>query len=198
MIFVCAACGRPRVPSEQPTQRSGAERAPLAKAEADLKSAVVATGLAILGFVVSSALLGAAALSFALGASGLALMAFVVALLTAGAGGFGVLTSRNAKRRADEQMREAFGAAALDVMRERGTISAAQLAQALGVPEGVAERALTRLPARSDVRVDTVLDDRAADGQLRYRIADAPVPADPLDEGAEFEARLRAASREQR
>lgn len=155
----------------------------------------MAMGLAIFGFVLAAAGLGAGSLAFILDAGAFALVAFVVAFMMAGAGAFGVMTSRGAKKRADEQMRDAFGAAALDVMRQRGTISAPQLAQALGVPEAIADQALTRLPARNDVRVDTVLDDRAADGQVRYRIADQPAPAEALDESADFEARLKEAMR---
>jgi len=195
MIFVCAACGRPRVPAEQPVTRSGAEREPLAKAEADLKSSAIAFALGVVAFVIGAAALGTASLAFLLDFGWFALFAFVATLLFVGAGAFAVLTSRGAKKRADEQMRDAFGAAAVDVMRQRGAISAPQLAQILGVPEEVADQALTRLPARNDVRVDTVLDDRAADGQVRYRVADQTLPAETLDEAGDFDARLREAMR---
>lgn len=195
MIFVCAACGRPRIPTEQPIARSGAEREPLAKADADLKSAAIAFSLGIVAFVIGAAGLGAATLAFLLDFGWVALFAFVSTLIFAAAGAFAVVTSRGARKRADEQMRDAFGAVTVDVMRQRGTISAPQLAQILGVPEEVADQALTRLPARSDVRVDTVLDDRAADGQVRYRIADQTMPAETLDEAGDFEARLREAMR---
>lgn len=195
MTYVCAACGRPRVPTEQPITRTGAEREPLAKAEADLKSAAIAFSLGIVAFAIGAAGLGGATLAFLLDFGWVALFAFLTTLIFAAAGAFAVVTSRAARRRADEQMRDAFGAVTVDVMRQRGTISAPQLAQILGVPEEVADQALTRLPARNDVRVDTVLDDRAADGQVRYRIADQTMPAETLDEAGDFEARLREAMR---
>ncbi|MBI2393769.1 MAG: hypothetical protein HYV09_29630 [Deltaproteobacteria bacterium] len=195
LIFVCAACGRPRVPAEQPFPRSGREREALAKADADLKSSVMATALGIVAFVVAAAALGTASLAFLLGFGFLALLAFVATFLFAGAGAFGLVTARGARGRADEQMRDAFGSVAVDVMRVRGAISPPQLAEVLGVPEEVADQALARLPARTDVRVDTVLDERAVDGQVRYRVADATLPAAAVDEAADFEARLQASIR---
>lgn len=196
LLYVCAACGRPRIPFEQPVARSGGEREALAKADADLRSSTMASGLGIVAFVIAAFALGAVTLSFAvLEATGLGIAALVAMVMFLVAGVFGVVTSKGAKKRAEEQMRDALGAAAVDVMRQRGAISAAQLAQILGVPEDVADQALTRLPARNDVRVDTVLDDRAADGQVRYRIADQTMPAEVLDEAGDFDARLREAMR---
>ena len=104
MLFVCAACGRPRVPFEQPVTRSGRDREPLAKAEADLKSSSIAFGLAIVGFVIGAAAMGAGALAFLLESGVVAVVLFLAAFMFAGAGAFGVLTSRGAKKRADEQI----------------------------------------------------------------------------------------------
>ncbi len=202
--YVCAACGRPRVPIEQPgVIRSGAEREPLARAEADLKNATLATALGIVaavsaGLVVMGALL-AWLVDFGLLATGFGVFAAMVGAAAA----FAFVTSKKAKQRADDAMRDAFGSVALDVMRQRGTVTSRALAEILGVPEPVADAALARLPARSDVRVDTVVDDRAAaDGLVRYRLADgATLPAETLDDAADaehasFEARLRAAMRD--
>jgi len=198
MLFVCSACGRPRVPMEQPMQRTGAEREPLARAEADNKSSAVALALGIVAFAIAAAALGVGLLAFLINFGLIATLMFIAMFTFVGAGAFGVLTSKKARGRADEAMREAFGAVALDVMRQRGPVTAPQLAQVLGVPEQVADAALTRLPARTDVRVDTVLDERAADGQVRYRIADATMPAETLlaaqeAASADFDARLREA-----
>ncbi len=198
MLFVCSACGRPRVPVEQPVQRTGAEREALARAEADNKSSVIAFALAIVGFVIAATALGIGALALLIDFGLIATLMFVAMFVFLVAGVLGVLTSRKARGRADDAMRDAFGAVALDVMRQRGPVTAPQLAQVLGVPEQVADAALTRLPARSDVRVDTVLDERAADGQVRYRIADATLPAETVmaaqdAAAADFDARLREA-----
>lgn len=202
--YVCAACGRPRVPIEQPgVVRSGGEREPLLRAEADLKNAGLATVLGIVAAVGTGLLLMGALLGWLLD-FGLVAAAFgLLSAIVAAAAAFAFVTSSKAKRRADDAMRDAFGAVALDVMRQRGTITSRALADVLGVPEPVADAALARLPARSDVRVDTLVDDRAAaDGLVRYRIADgATVPAEAIEdaaaaEHASFEARLRAAMRD--
>lgn len=198
MLFVCSACGRPRVPMEQPVQRTGAEREALARAEADNKSSVIAFALGIVGFVIAAAALGIGSIALLIDFGFIATLMFVAMLVFAVAGVFGVITSKKGRARADDAMRDAFGAVALDVMRQRGPVTAQQLAQVLGVPEQVADAALTRLPARTDVRVDTVLDERAADGQVRYRIADATLPAETLlaaqdAASADFDARLREA-----
>ena len=198
MLYVCSACGRPRVPVEQPIQRTGVEREPLARAESDNRSSVFAFALSIVAFVVAALAMGIGLIAFLVDFGLIATVFFIAMLMFAGAGAFGVLTSKKARGRADEVMREAFGAVALDVMRQRGPVTAPQLAQVLGVPEQVADAALTRLPARTDVRVDTVLDERAADGQVRYRIADATLPAEAViaaqdAASADFDARLREA-----
>jgi hypothetical protein len=197
-LFVCSACGRPRVPLEQPVQRTGSEREPLARAEADGKSAIIAFSLGIVAFVVAAAALGTGLLALLIDFGLIATLMFIAMFVFAAAGAFAVLTSKKARGRADDAMRDAFGAVALDVMRQRGPVTAPQLAQVLGVPEQVADAALTRLPARTDVRVDTVLDERAADGQVRYRVADATMPAEAViaaqdAASADFDARLKEA-----
>jgi len=201
MLFVCSACGRPRVPMEQPVQRTGAEREPLARAEADQKSSVIAFAMSIVGFIIAAIALSIGLIAFLVDFGLIATVMFLAMFMFAVAGAFGVLTSKKARGRADEAMREAFGAVALDVMRQRGPVTAPQLAQVLGVPEQVADAALTRLPARTDVRVDTMIDDRAADGQVRYRIADATMPAESVlaaqdAASADFDARLREAMKQ--
>lgn len=195
MLFVCSACGRPRVPTEHAIARSGGEREALSRAEADNKSAVIAFALSIVGFIIAAIALGIAGIAFLIDFTFIATVMLIGMLIFGGAGVMGVVTSRSARRRASDAMRDAFGAVALDVMRQRGPVTAPQLAEILGVPLDVADAALTRLPARTDVRVDTVLDERAADGQVRYRIAqDQTVPAESLQDAAhaDFDARLKA------
>jgi len=201
MLFVCSACGRPRIPVEQPIQRTGGEREALARADADNKSSVIAFGLSMAGFVIAAIVMAVGLLAFLIDFGLIATVMFIAMALFAAAGAFGVVTSKKARGRADDAMRDAFGAVALDVMRQRGPVTAPQLAEALGVPEQVADAALTRLPARTDVRVDTVIDDRAADGQVRYRIADATMPAESVvaaqeAASADFDARLREAMKQ--
>ncbi len=197
MLFVCSACGRPRVPVEQPIARSGGEREALARAEADQKSSVVAFALGVVGLIVAATAMGIAGIAFLIEFNFIAVFMLVAMLVFAGAGAFGLMTAKKARGRASDAMRDAFGAVALDVMRQRGPITAPALAEALGVPVDVADAALTRLPARTDVRVDTVLDERAADGQVRYRVAgEQTMPAEVLSEHeaatADFDARLKA------
>jgi hypothetical protein len=197
MLFVCSACGRPRVPVEQPVQRSGMEREALARAEADNKSSVVATGLGIVGLIIAAIALAVAGVAFLIDFTFIAVFMMVAMLVFGGAGAFGFMTAKKARGRASDAMRDAFGAVALDVMKQRGPITPSVLAEVLGVTPAEAESALTRLPARTDVRVDTVIDERAADGQVRYRIAgDHTMPAEVLSEHeaatADFDARLKA------
>ncbi|MGZ3420569.1 MAG: hypothetical protein ACXWUG_07640 [Polyangiales bacterium] len=202
MLFVCAACGRPRVPMEQSgIPRSGREREALARAEADLRDGMLATVLGIIAFVIATFLLTGALFSVLLGFGLLSVIFFVLTAVLGGAGGFAFMRKGGARKRAEEAMQDAFGAVALDVLRARGPTTSGALAQILGVPEPVADRALTRLPARTDVRVDTVIDDRAADGMVRYRISeDATLPADSAvlqdAASASFDERLKAAMRQ--
>ncbi len=207
MLYVCAACGRPRVPMEQPAiTRSFKERDALAKAEADLKSRMFATVLATIAMALAAGAVGIALLStLAFGFGILATFFFLATFVLGGAGAFGLVTANKAKARAEGHVRDAFGQVALDVMRQKGTVTARELGEILGVPENVADAALARLPARDDVRVDTIVDERAAaDGLVRYRIQqDMTMPADALSleaqqqsEHAAFEAKLAASMRE--
>jgi hypothetical protein len=196
LSFVCAACGRPRVPLEQPVPRSGADRPALAEAERAQKDALFANVLGIVGSVLAGVVLLSTLGSWLLGFGFVALFLFVFALVFGGATGFAFATSARAKRRVEEAMHDAFGAVALDVLRARGPTTARTLGAVLGVPEPVAEAALARLPARTDVRVDTSIEGAAADGLVRYRIADAPSAPIEDDAHGSFEARLRAAMRE--
>jgi hypothetical protein len=75
------------------------------------------------------------------------------------------------------------------------------LSEQLGIPPAEAEKVLDRLPANPQMRVETVVDEKAVDGQLRYRLADGAAPQDVADmtaeqaEHADFDARLAAAMR---
>jgi hypothetical protein len=172
-IWVCAACGRPRVPMEKPgIPRSGRERSTLARVEQAHKRSIVLTGAGIAVAVADlfvAAVLGIAALAgFAMLATIFAVVAALVAL-----GAFVSLRrAKAAREEARQAMGEAIGLVALDVMRARGAVSAPELAEQMGIPVPVAEAALDRLPARDDVRVESVVDDRSIDGQVRYRVAD--------------------------
>lgn len=190
-LFVCAACGRPRVPVEQPIARSGGEREALARAEADHKSSVIAFSLSVVAFIIAAMALALGGLVWLLGGTIFGIVMMIAMSIFIAAGVMGLTTSRKARVRASDAMRDALGAVALDVMRQRGPVTAQQLAEILGVPLDVAEAGLTRLPARSDVRVDTVIEA----GDVRYRIAnDYTMPAESLQDAAhaDFDARLRA------
>lgn len=181
--------------------RSGREREALGKAEADLRDGMLATVLGIVAFVIATVLLAFALFSVLLEWGLLSAIFFILTALLGGAGGFAFMRKGAARKRAEESMQDAFGSVALDVLRARGPTTSAALAQIMGVSEPVADRALTRLPARTDVRVDTVIDDRAADGMVRYRIAeDQTLPADSaiLQDAAtaSFDERLKAAMRQ--
>jgi hypothetical protein len=99
MLFVCSACGRPRVPTEQPIARSGGEREALARAEADHKSSAIAFGLSIAGFIIAAIALGIAGLAFLIDFTFLATIFMIGTLIFGGAGVMGIFTSRSARRR---------------------------------------------------------------------------------------------------
>lgn len=194
-VYVCAACGRPRVPLEQPVQRSGVEREPLAR-ESDARTQQITSNvLGIIGVGSGGfAMLAALALTL-LSATGLATVAGVVGIVGFVLAALMFRRASVARHASEEAARDALGAIALDVMREKGPVTAAQLAAILGVPQNVAEAALARLPARTDVRVDTVVDEAAIDGQIRYRVSeDHAVPPTLVSaadaEQADFDRRL--------
>lgn len=201
MLFVCAACGRPRVPMEQPgIVRSFREREALGRADGALRDSLLGNVLGIIGVVIAAFVAVGAVLAFALDFTFVAVIFLVVAAALGVFGALGFSRAKGAKRRAEEAMRDAFGSVAVDVLRQRGPTSSRALGEILGVPEPIADAALARLPARDDVRVDTVVDDRAADGLVRYRIADdGTLPAEALagqdPAAASFDARLQAAMR---
>lgn len=202
-VFVCAACGRPRVPMEQPgIPRSGRELEPLARAGLARKDVAIATTLGIVGLVLDAPVLFLGAIFAIAGLGILPWITFAFGFVILAVALYGLLgVAKRAKGRANEAMREAFQSVALDVMRTRGAITGRALAQQLGVPEHVADAVLERLPARDDVRVETVVDDKADDGLVRYRVADdATLPAAALEqqmdaEQASFDARLQASIR---
>jgi len=202
LVYVCAACGRPRVPMEKPgVPRSGREMEALARVEAARKDAVIATGLGIGALVIDAPILFLGAIFAIVGWTFLTLATFGVGAVLAVVALMALLsTAKKAKARANDAMRDALGAVALDVMRAQGTTTSRALAEQLGVPEQVADAALERLPARDDVRVETVVDEKAADGLVRYRVAeDHTVPAEALEsqdaEQANFDKRLQASIR---
>ncbi|GAC1352195.1 MAG: hypothetical protein NVSMB1_12640 [Polyangiales bacterium] len=143
--------------------------------------------------------LGMVALFFALLSWGsLAVFTLIFALIAVAASLYSFYgPGKRATVRAQQAMNEALGAVALDVMRARGPLTARALAEQLGVSEEIADSALARLPGLSEVRVETVIDERAEDGLLRYRVADAEVDAGPAfgeeADQAAFDARLQAA-----
>jgi predicted RNA-binding Zn-ribbon protein involved in translation (DUF1610 family) len=179
-VWTCAACGRPRVPMEKPgVPRSGRERAVLAKVEQAHKRAIVAKGLgiaAIAADVFVGLVLAIAALA---GFTALAIAIAIVTALVAASAFVAFGRSRAAAEEARLGMREAIGLVALDVMRAKGGLSAPELAEQLGVPVAQAEAALDRLPARDDVQVESVVDERSIDGQVRYRIPASAVSVRP-------------------
>lgn len=197
-LFVCAACGRPRVPMEGPgIVRSGRERAPLARIGQLKHDANVSRFVSIVGFVVAFFVLmfGAAFVSF-LPIFGYAIMAIAGIVTAAGLYGMGRAKSKLKEGRI--AMEEAISLVAHDVIRSRGTISAQQLAEQMGLPLDLAERTLDRLPANPQLRVETVIDEQSTDGKLRYRIGDAGLydTENLSEEEAEkrsFDARLAAA-----
>ena len=121
-----------------------------------------------------------------------------VAIFVALMGFYGVGNSKKNTRLASEQMGEALSLVAMDVMRARGPVTSKQLAEQMGIPEETAEKILAVLPAK--FRVETVVDERATDGLLRYRISDEAAYQQPgmSEEDAEkaaFDAKLAAAMR---
>ncbi len=199
-LFVCAACGRPRVPMEGAgIVRSGRERAPLARIAQLKHDANVSRFVSIVGFVVAFfvLMLGAGFVSF-LPIFGYAIMA--IAAIIVGAGLVGLGRSKSRLKEGRVAMEEAIALVAHDVIRSRGSISAQQLAEQMGLPYDLAERTLDRLPADPQLRVETVIDEQSTDGKLRYRIADAGLYAAAVDENLSeeeqekrsFDARLAA------
>ncbi len=215
-VWTCAACGRPRVPMEKPgVARSGRERAVLASVEQAHKRSIVTKGLGIAALVLDALIAPVLAIAALAGFTALSVAIAIATALVAVAAFVAFARARAAATEARAGMREAIGLVALDVMRARGGLSARELAEQLGVPVAEAEAALDRLPARDDVSVESVVDDRSIDGQVRYRIAASavsirpPGPAAPAridtnartlsleemadDEQREFDARLQAA-----
>jgi hypothetical protein len=200
MIFVCAACGRPRIPMERAgVVKSGRERPILVRAGEHRRDAAVSNVAGIVGISIAAfiALISMVWIfAFGLGFFGGTGVAF--AIFTALMGMYGVGNAKKNERLANEQMSEALGLVAMDVMRSKGPVTSKQLGEQMGIPEDVAEKILAVLPAK--FRVETVVDERATDGLLRYRIADEALAIQPgmSDEEAEkaaFDAKLAAAMR---
>lgn len=203
-LWLCAACGRPRVPMEKPgIPRSGRERSVLAQVEQAHKRSIVLNGAGIAVVVLDLFV----ALTLAIAAlAGFGLLAAIIGGLAAflAFGAFLAFRRAGAAREAAKAgMGDAIGLVALDVMRARGAVSAPELAEQMGIPVATAEAALDRLPARDDVHVESVVDDRSIDGQVRYRVA-SPAAADAQasalsleemadDEARAFDAKLQAA-----
>jgi hypothetical protein len=187
---------------EQPgIPRSGRERAVLARVEQARKRAIVAKGLGVLGIAVVLFFVFVLAIAALASFGGIALWSGLFALLAAIASALAFARSRAAQGEARTDMRDAIGLVALDVLRARGALSAGQLAEQMGIPVAEAEAALDRLPARDDVRVESVLDESAVDGQLRYRFADPHERTLAMEEVADaeqaaFDEKLKAAMAE--
>lgn len=199
-VWICAACGRPRVPVERDdvvvSRSAQASLERVATARSRYIVARLGLGAAIALDVLTTLLGGLAAAG---GSMGIAVPLLVFSAFATLMAVLAFTVGRASQASANAAMREAIGSVAVDTMRARGPVSAAHFAESLGVPVDVAERALASLPARTDVRVDSYVDERATDGQVRYRIADASVPLDDAaiereiaDESADFDARLAA------
>lgn len=179
-VWTCAACGRPRVPMEKPgVPRSGRERPVLAKVEHAHKRAIVAKGLGIAAIVADVFVGLVLAIAALAGFTALAIAIAIVTALVAASAFLAFGRARAAQAEARSGMRDAIGLVALDVMAAKGGLSAPELAAQLGVPVAEAEAALDRLPARDDVQVESVVDERSIDGQVRYRIPSSAVSIRP-------------------
>ena len=201
MVYVCAACGRPRVPMEQPgVVRSGRERAALARAGDHRRDATVSQVAGVIGVAVAAFIVLLAMVMLAFGLNLVFLFTLGLAIFVAAMGAFGFVNATKNQKLADGAMREALTSVAIDVLRARGPTTAPQLAAQLGIGEDVADRVLMQLPAQPQLRVETMVDERASDGLLRYRIADggaypqAGLSEDDAEKAA-FDAKLAAAMR---
>ncbi|MEO7093431.1 MAG: hypothetical protein ABI175_09280 [Polyangiales bacterium] len=200
-MFVCAACGRPRVPVEKPGfAPSGNERPALERAARSHRDAIISRVGGIMAFVVAAILAVTALLPLFLGWTAFGLTVVGLAALIAFVGGFGVVNAKKNRTQAVSHMTDAIASVALDLMKQRGALSPRMVSDQLGIPEDVAEKALNKLPADPRLRVETVIDERAADGQLRYRLDDAGQietagMSEEEAEKASFDARLAAATK---
>jgi hypothetical protein len=177
-LYVCAACGRPRIPLEVAITRSHGERSALNEVgERRMRAALwTGVGAASIALGIGGALVGAllllAGATVIGGASAGVGITFVVLALWCFA-----MASRG-RVAAEAAAREALALGAIDVMRALGPQTSTTLAAAMAIPIPLAESLLATLPARTGVRVDAVVDDAATDGLVRYRVADAgPWPA---------------------
>ena len=154
----------------------------------------------IMAFVVAGLIALTALLPLFLGWTAFGFTLVGLTALIAFVGGFGLVNARKNRAQAEHAMTEAIASVALDLMKQRGAISPKMLSEQLGLPEDVAEKALNRLPADPRLRVETVIDERAADGQLRYRVEAGAIDETAgmsLEEAekASFDARLAAATK---
>ena len=200
-MFVCAACGRPRVPLEKPGFfPSGNERPALERAGSANKDATISKIGGIMALVVAGLVAVIALLPLFLSWTAFGLVLVGIAAFIAFIGAFGIVNGGKNRALAAQHMTDAIASVAFDLMKQRGPISPHMLSEQLGIPEEVAEKALNKLPADPHLRVETVIDERAADGQLRYRVeagAIEPTPGMSLEEAeqASFDARLAAATK---
>jgi hypothetical protein len=200
-VFVCAACGRPRVPIEKPGfAPSGNERPALERAGTAARDATISRVGGVMAFVVAALIVLTALLPLFLGWTGFGLVLVGLAAAIAFVGGFGIVNAGKNAAHAKKHMTDAIASVALDLMKQRGALSPHMVSEQLGIPEDVAEKALNQLPADPRLRVETVIDERAADGQLRYRLDDAGQidtagMSEEEAEKASFDARLAAATK---
>ena len=199
MVYVCAACGRPRVPMERPgIVRSGRERPALLRAGDYRRDAALSKVVGVTGGSIAALLVLGALLMLAFGLKLVFLFLLGLSIFVAAMGALGLRNATKSQKLADAAMRDALTSVAMDVLRARGPTTAPELAAQLGITEEVADKVLMQLPAQAQLRVETMVDERATDGLLRYRIADGGLSpqAGMNEEDAEraaFDAKLAAA-----
>jgi hypothetical protein len=188
LVWVCAACGAPRVPGAPVEGLEGLAEG-LGRARLERVAAIAWRGGAVvLGMTGAMALALATLLAMAAGhlaaivLAGLATLLVVLALVAVGRA-----------RGRDEGMRraldEAWGTAAERLLvASDGGVSSAWLAGAMRTTEAHAERILASLSARGRARVDV-----GEDAELRYRVADGSTrDANSANEGDERRTASRA------
>jgi hypothetical protein len=188
---------RPRVPMEKPgVTLSGRERPHLRKADEEQKRAVVRKGIGYAAIAVDVVVAIFAGIAFLAGFTGLGIAISVFMTIVFMLGFVASFASaKGARARAVQAMNDAMDSAVVDVLAAKGAMTAPALADQMGITREEAEKVLDRLPAKSAVH--SVVDDRAADGLVRYRLED-PTRTMAMEEAADaetaaFDARLAEA-----
>ncbi len=183
--------------------RSGRERHVLAQVAEARKQSVIAKAFGIVAIVGAVFFVGVLAIAALAGFGGIELYSGLFAMLAGITAMLLLLSARRAQASARAGMQEAIGLVAVDVMRAKGALSASELAEQLGLSITEAQAALDRLPARDELHVESVVDERSIDGQVRYRISasaavvgqERALALDELadDERRAFDAKLQQA-----